>query len=49
MKIMGIFVFEIQQKKYKINSHFILLPENDRVDEYTSPFRQIKIHILAAK
>ena len=39
MKIMQIFVFEIELKK--INTHFILLPENDRVDEYTSPFRQM--------
>ena len=39
MKIMRIFVFEIELKK--INTHFILLPENDRVDEYTSPFRQM--------
>ena len=39
MKIMRIFVFEIELKK--INTHFILLPENYRVDEYTSPFRQM--------
>ena len=41
MKIMRIFVFEIELKSQKQNTHFILLPENDRVDEYTSPFRQM--------
>ena len=38
MKIMRIFVFEIELKK---NTHFILLPENDRADECTSSFRQM--------
>ena len=38
MKIMGIFVFEIKLKKSKINKHFILLPDNNGVDEYTLPF-----------
>ena len=39
MKIMRI--FEIELNKKQKNTHFILLPENDRVDEYTSPFRQM--------
>ena len=38
-KIMGIFVFEIELKKSKINKHFILLPDTDGMDEYTSPFK----------
>ena len=37
IKFMGIFVFELK----KINKHFILLPENDGVEEYISPFREI--------
>ena len=41
MKTMGIFLFEIELNKYKIDKHFILLPDNDGVDEYTLPFKQI--------
>ena len=38
MKIMGICVFEIELKKSKINKRFIMLPDNDGMDEYMSPF-----------
>ena len=40
-QIMGIFVSEIELIKWKINKHFIQLPANDGVDEYTSLFRQM--------
>ena len=40
MKIMGIFLSEIELNKIK-NKPFILLPDNDGVDEYTSLFRQM--------
>ena len=42
MKIMAIFVSEIELKQSKINKHFILLPrlpDNDGMNEYTLPVR----------
>ena len=33
-KIMGVFLSEIELKQSKINKHFILLPDNDGLDDY---------------
>jgi len=43
---MGIFLFEIEQKKTKTNKHFILLPDNDGTDEYTSPSNPLRTIIF---
>ena len=40
-KIVRIFLSESELKTSKINKHFFLLPYNDGMDEYNSPFRQM--------
>jgi len=46
LKSCGYFYLKLN---HKINKRFILLPDNDSVDVYTSPFKEIKHHVLAYK